>query len=124
MQWAEGVVFQTFLRDGRVPRLAELPLCSRDEYLGGVLDFAGELNRFAVACATQRDTAAVRRCAALVDRLMEGVLLFDFRNGALRKKFDGLKYTQKKLETLLYELSLTASLGFATALEEEPVPAD
>lgn len=43
---------------------------------------------------------------------------FDFRNGALRKKFDGLKYTLKKLESTLYELSLTANLGFARDVAE------
>ena len=37
---------------------------------------------------------------------------FDFRNGAIRKKFDALKYTLKKMETTLYEQSLTENLGF------------
>ena len=34
---------------------------------------------------------------------------YDMRNGAIRKKFDSLKYTLRKLETLLYELSLVKS---------------
>lgn len=45
---------------------------------------------------------------------------FDFRNGALRKKFDGLKYTLKKMETTLYEQSLTENLGFKRETEAEP----
>lgn len=48
---------------------------------------------------------------------------FDFRNGALRKKFDVLKYTLKKMETTLYEQSLTENLGFtrtADAADDEP----
>lgn len=48
---------------------------------------------------------------------------FDFRNGALRKKFDVLKYTLKKMETTLYEQSLTENLGFtrtAEAADDEP----
>ena len=36
---------------------------------------------------------------------------FDLRNGALRKKYDTLKYTLKKLENTLYELSLTEVRG-------------
>jgi predicted translin family RNA/ssDNA-binding protein len=43
-------------------------------YLGGVLDFTGELNRYAVARATERDMAAVQRCRDVVDALM-GVFL-------------------------------------------------
>jgi hypothetical protein len=38
---------------------------------------------------------------------------FDFRNGAIRKKYDALKYTLKKMETTLYEQSLTENLGFS-----------
>lgn len=32
---------------------------------------------------------------------------FDFRNGPLRKKYDSVKYAVRRLETILYELSLT-----------------
>lgn len=37
---------------------------------------------------------------------MGQLLQFDFRNGNLRKKFDALKYTLKKMENTTYELSL------------------
>lgn len=36
------------------------------------------------------------------------MLEFDFRNGNLRRKYDGLKYTLKKLEDITYEMSLVA----------------
>jgi predicted translin family RNA/ssDNA-binding protein len=49
------------------------PAC---RYLGGVLDFTGELNRHAVACATRRDVAAVSRCREIVDSLMGQFLQF------------------------------------------------
>ena len=74
VQWAEGMIFKCFLTEGRVPTMSEMPMLTRDEYLGGVLDFAGELNRHAVLRATERDTAAVRRCRDVIDALM-GVFL-------------------------------------------------
>ena len=74
MQYAEGRVFEMFLKEGRVPSIVELPLLNRDEFLGGVLDFTGELNRYAVARATARDKAAVQRCRDVIDSLM-GVFL-------------------------------------------------
>lgn len=74
VQWAEGMIFKTFLAEGRVATPAEMPALTRDEYLGGVLDFAGELNRHAVLRATERDVDAVRRCRDTVDALM-GVFL-------------------------------------------------
>lgn len=49
---------------------------------------------------------------------------FDLRNGALRKKFDALKYTLKKMETTLYEMSLTENLGFQRAAEQDAEPTD
>lgn len=49
---------------------------------------------------------AVRVCRDLVDAMLGEMLQFDLRNGALRKKYDGLKYTLRKLENVLYELSL------------------
>lgn len=34
------------------------------------------------------------------------MLEFDFRNGHLRRKYDGLKYALKTIEEIIFELSL------------------
>ncbi len=47
----------------------------------------------------------------LVENIMGQYLRFDFRNSGLRRKYDGLKYTLKNLENMLYELSLTHHSG-------------
>ncbi|GIL70766.1 hypothetical protein Vretimale_3848 [Volvox reticuliferus] len=86
-------------------------------FLGGVLDFTGELNRYAIARATVRDSAAVQLCRDLVDALMGRFLQFDLRNGSLRKKYDSLKYTLKKMEGTLYELALTEGMGLKISSE-------
>lgn len=67
----------------------------------------------------------VRKCRDIVDALMGVFIRFDFRNGSLRKKFDSLKYTLKKMENTLYELSLSSaaakrSRDDAGMDEEEP----
>lgn len=110
-EYAEAVVFAHFVKHGVVPPSThpDLARCDRDEYLGGVLDFTGELNRFCVAKATVRDAEAVKKCGEIVDALMGIFLKFDFRNGSLRKKYDSLKYTLKKVENTLYEMSLTSA---------------
>jgi len=89
-EYAEAVIFTEYLASGRIPKLAELEFCSRDEYLGGLMDAVGELNRFAVLRATTRDIAAVTRARDLVDALHHNLMLFDWRNGNLRRKFDGV----------------------------------
>ena len=108
-EYAEAAIFAHFIRTGTVLASSEIPRCNADEYLGGVLDFTGELNRYCVARATARDVAAVTKCRDVVDALMGIFLKFDFRNGALRKKYDSLKYTLKKMENTLYEMSLTST---------------
>lgn len=45
---------------------------------------------------------------------------FDLRNGSIRKKYDSLKYTLKKMENTLYELSL-AEAGFKPQMEKDVV---
>lgn len=121
-EYAEAAIFRHYLQTGRLLASTALPLCNRDEYLGGLLDFTGELNRFAVLRATARDVPAVTRCRELVDAIFGAMLRFDLRNGNLRKKYDALKYTLKKLESLLYELQLAAPVQ-STRGEDEPVVA-
>ena len=48
-EYAEAAIFAHFVRTGTILPSAALPRCDRDEYLGGVLDFTGELNRYCVA---------------------------------------------------------------------------
>jgi predicted translin family RNA/ssDNA-binding protein len=74
MQWAEGMIFKAFLTEDRIPAMSEMPILTRDEYLGGLLDFTGELNRYAVMRATERNIAAVKKCRDVVDTLM-GIFL-------------------------------------------------
>jgi len=39
--------------------------------------------------------------------MLEEMMKFDFKNGQLRRKYDGVKYAVKKCENILYELSIT-----------------
>ena len=126
-EYAEALIFKHFLaayvpgeRGGAGARVAPLPLradmesevaVNEVEYLGGVLDAMGELVRWAVKRATQRDAGDVKLAAQVCDAVNGELIQFDFRNGPLRKKYDGLKYNQRKLETLLYELAITETRG-------------
>lgn len=123
-EYVEARAYQHYLEHGTLITMAALGFVDRDEYLGGVIDLTGELMRYAVARATERDTASVRRCADLVDAIQGCLIQFEFRNGSLRKKYDAVKWNMKKLETVLYELSLV-SAGKVTApsgeLDEKPM---
>ncbi len=122
-EYAEAWLFLKFLqRGGRAlaPRsaLAESSpagrLVTESEYIGGALDFCGEMNRWAVRRAAERDAGAVSHCRDLALAVQEELLQFDFRNGELRRKFDALKYTVRNLERVLYDLALSP-LGLSPA---------
>eukprot|EP01024_Parvocaulis_polyphysoides_P005307 TRINITY_DN11328_c0_g1_i1.p2 TRINITY_DN11328_c0_g1~~TRINITY_DN11328_c0_g1_i1.p2 ORF type:complete len:250 (+),score=36.71 TRINITY_DN11328_c0_g1_i1:125-874(+) len=119
-EFAEAWVFRTFLKENRLASSKEVPLIERDEYLGGVLDFTGELMRFAVLQATSREKTKVQQSRDLVEVIMDQFLQFDLRNGNIRKKYDVLKYTLKKLENTLYELSLLDE-GKVIDTQDEPM---
>jgi predicted translin family RNA/ssDNA-binding protein len=79
---------------------------SDTEYLLGIINFSKELERYAVGRATFGDIKSVVLCKAVVTEILEELMKFDFRNGPIRRQYDGVKYCKKRLEDILYELSL------------------
>lgn len=67
-----------------LPLLLSCAICFR------CCSFTGELNRFAVLRATARDVEGVKRCRDVADALFAQLMLFDWRNGNLRRKFDAV----------------------------------
>ena len=106
-EFAEARLFQHYITEQKllVPENMDASV-NTEEYLGGLLDFTGELNRWAIARATERNVAAVEHAKRIVENIMGCFLQLDLGNGSIRKKYDALKYTLKNLEKTLYELSL------------------
>ena len=44
------------------------------------------------------------------------MLEFDFRNGPIRRKYDGLKYALKTIEDIVYEISLVEDKPFPSSV--------
>lgn len=88
-----------------------------EEYLGGAcIGLCHELARYAVqrAATALKDpeaVASVQRARDVINSVLEELLQFDFRNGPLRRKYDGTKYELKTVETILYELSVAGAVG-------------
>ncbi|CAH0476492.1 unnamed protein product [Peronospora belbahrii] len=122
-EYAEAKCFFYYLDTKCLLPRQDVPVLQMNEYLGGVIDFTGELMRFAVVKATARDVEEVKRCKAMVEAISGELIQFDFRNGPLRRKFDSVKYNLRKLENTLYELSLVTNSGLtvqAHSVLEEP----
>ena len=110
-EYAEARIFLHFHETKSLLVPADLPQTNTDEYLGGLLDFTGELNRWAVIQATSRKVDDVKYARDCVDAVLSVMMELDLRNGQVRKKYDSLKYCLKNLEKVLYELSLGQDVG-------------
>lgn len=112
--------FHHFLETGELVSLSKLndsyPTLTDEEYLAGaVMGLTQELRRYGLGRATVRDVSSMKAATSLVTECQDFLLQMDFRNGPLRRKYDGVKYSLQALETLLYELSITGATLEETA---------
>lgn len=83
----------------------DLPDIDPELYLGGLSDLTGELVRYAVARATAHDSAEVNRAKQTLDEVMEFLINLDL-TGYLRTKYDQAKNSTRRMEEIVYDLSL------------------
>jgi len=78
-------------------------------YLSAVIALCKLLQKFATHIAAVQPQTALKSVKIIYEKLVQPVqgqlLKFDFRNGPLRRKYDGVKYCSKNLEELIYQLS-------------------
>lgn len=65
-----------------------------------------ELSRFAINSVTLGDYSRVLSLQKFVADLNSGFRLLNLKNDNLRKRFDSLKYDVKKIEEIVYDLSI------------------
>lgn len=77
-----------------------------EDYLMGVLQLASELSRFATNSVTLGDYERPMQISRFLADLSAGYRLLNLKNDSLRKRFDGLKYDVKKIEEIVYDISI------------------
>jgi predicted translin family RNA/ssDNA-binding protein len=103
-EYVEAMLYAAFLRGESVDAVDALGV-DADAYLGGLADFTGELVRRAVTEATRHNTVEVHRCHATVTAVVAELVQINIV-GPLRPKYDQAKTNLRKLEEILYDLSL------------------
>lgn len=88
-------------------------------YLMGVLQMVNELSRFAINSVTLGDYSRVTSLQNFVGNINSGFRLLNLKNDALRKRFDALKYDVKKIEEIVYDLSIRGLLTAPSTTEME-----
>ncbi|XP_075988327.1 translin [Anticarsia gemmatalis] len=77
-----------------------------EDYLNGLLQLCSELSRLAVNSVTRGDYEKPLQISKFVMELNAGFRLLNLKNDHLRKRFDVLKYDVKKIEEVVYDLSI------------------
>jgi len=86
-----------------------------EDYLSGLLQVGPELSRLAVNCVTVGDYERPLKISAFLNDLDAGFRLLNLKNDSLRKRFDGLKYEVKKVEEVVYDLTIRSLLKPSSA---------
>ncbi|KAI5638110.1 translin family domain-containing protein [Phthorimaea operculella] len=81
-----------------------------EDYLVGLLQLCTELSRLAVNSVTRGDYNRPLQISKFVMELNAGFRLLNLKNDHLRKRFDALKYDVKKIEEVVYDLSIRGLL--------------
>jgi len=129
-----SVVLAYFLTDGTLASLSTVAeqLGIREEwkdrfsltpedYLHGLITAINELSRLAVNAVTLGDFEAPLRISVFAQEVFTGFSMLNLKNDQLRRRFDSLKYDIKKIEEVVYDVSLRKLVPSQTETpREEP----
>jgi len=118
-EWAEGVLTLEWALNKRVMSKKEMPICNTAEYVGALSDFTGEIGRLAIASASQRDFAAVREVHQADVAISAGLMQVNV-GGKYTKKVDAVTTNLRKVEDVVYELSMLKRGGKGRPIEQQP----
>ena len=95
---------------GMSDSIADRLLLSTENYLIALTSLTNELSRFAVTSVTQGDFSTPLVLSHFVKDLHGGFQLLNLKNNDLRRRFDSIKYDVKKIEEVVYDISLRGLL--------------
>lgn len=104
-EFVEATLLAQFLVDKPLGNVAAIKELDSETYLGGLSDLTGELVRFAIDRATHNDVKEVKRAHEALNQVMSFLISLDL-TGYLRTKFDQAKQSERKMEQIVYDLSL------------------
>ena len=104
-EYVEAITFYEFIKNGSVPARETLGVGAED-YLSGLCDLTGELVRKAIFEAIHKNFDKAKQIKELVNDIYGEFLKLHLRNGELRKKSDSIKWNLKKLEEVMYDVSM------------------
>lgn len=77
-----------------------------EEYILALTDITEELSRLSMNSVTMGDIDLTVRISGFIKDLFAGFQLLNLKNDIVRKRVDAVKYHVKKVEDVIYDLSL------------------
>jgi len=77
-----------------------------EDYLSGVVTIPNDLSRLCVNCVTAGNYELPLQISKFVSDLFAGFRLLNLKNNDLRNKYDSIKYDMKKIEEVVYDISI------------------
>lgn len=84
---------------------------STEEYLLALITLIEELARLAMNAVTLGDYGRPLEISRFVKDLHAGFQVLNLKNDVLRRRSDGIKYQVKRVEDVVYDLSLRGLVG-------------
>ncbi len=108
-EYVEALCYYEFVRNNNLPSKSVLKVDTED-YLMGLCDLTGELVRRAVANVINGKFKDALKIKDVVSEIYGEFLKFNLRNSELRKKSDSIKWNLKKLEDIVFDISVKGKL--------------
>jgi len=103
-EYVEAKLFFQFITDGKLSEIKNMQI-EPETYIAGLCDVPGELYRYAIKAATERNIELVKKCSEMANEIIGELIEFNLTS-YLRTKFDQAKQANQKLERVVYEVSL------------------
>lgn len=103
-EYVEAKCFFEFLQTNKIGEIKTVTI-PEEVYLAGLCDVPGELYRYAIKSATNKDIEMTKKCAEMAQEIIGELIEFNLTS-YLRTKFDQAKSAVQKLNIVVYELSL------------------
>jgi len=102
-EYAEAALYIHYLKTKKIATPTQIG-AHMDVYLPALSDLTGELVRKAINSSVAGDHETAFEIKDVVDAIYAELMLFDWRNSPVRRKFDAIKYNLEKLEDLALKI--------------------
>ena len=102
-EYVEALLFYNYVKNNEIVSPNKLKV-RYEAYLLGLCDLTGELMRYATNQFINGNFNKVFDVKKILDLIYDELSLFDFRNSELRRKYDSIKYSVKKIDDLIIEI--------------------